>query len=377
MLKLPILILFFIAANAFANNLNDYYQEGLAAAHANMHKPKEQIANYNPEEKFTNYNDKPSQMSYYHGVKSYKTEELQTAGAAAAIYNEQDDQNNAVQTAKKSLQKNPKERINPADPWLSRSGSIMSNAADLALGISSNNNEGVKYGTKAGVNCQEAKTCRIDLIKKICNEETGPLKKVCEKIPQIKVTVQEVLYPNCEAFVTTNGYNSCPAGYTQILHQPTYVGDSNSDIRFCTKRVNSTTEVTECYGGKYAFQGSDWRNTGNWKFAMATVPRNRHAHLKSFRGIRNWEMLLSVINKTTGQTLYYDKNISGHGQIIDLPFSETQDQTFEFYLGYNDHRCGGRVCGSGTGAAVLFFDHAEKTKVASLESWQEVNCSAS
>ena len=359
MLKLSALILIFTASNALANNLNNYYQEGLAAAHANMQKPKEQVENYKPEEKFTNYNNQPPQMSYYHGVKGYKTEELQTAGAAAAVYNEQDDQNSAVQAAKKSLQRNPKERINAADPWLNRSGKIMNNAADLALGVSSKNNEGVKHDTKAGVNCQEAKTCRIELVKKTCNE-AKTVYKICEKTPKITTSMETVLYPNCQQAMTTAG--NCPGGYYEVAYSNKKENNPWGTVRVCAKAAN--TNDAECLAGYITYRGCGGSSTSTASTGSTVVPKHIHARIR-FTGIyQRYHMPITIINRTTGSVVYNDGHFT-NGQVVELPFSDTQDQLFEYYHS-----------GDQTGAGLMSFyvDHSFRAAAAKVESWSEANC---
>lgn len=367
-----LLVLIFITANVFAGNLNKYYQEGLAAAHANMHKPKEQVENYKPEEKFTNYSDQPPQMSYYHGVKGYKTEELQTAGAAAAVYNDQDEQNNAVQTAKKSLQTNPKEKINAADPWLSRSGKIMSNAADLALGVSSKNNEGVKHDTKAGVNCQEAKACRVDLVKKTCNE-AKTVYKICESVPEISTHINNVIHHGCQKITVTQAtWNHCPAGYQQILYSDMIRFESWDDIRICQTAARQD-EQAECFAG-YLVRGINGGSTLLQSTQRMVLPKKMHGRIR-FTNFFNQHMIVTVVNETTGQALCNAESIT-NGRVIELPFSTTQDQVFRF----NDHAINfagfGRFGGGsflGKGVMILYIDHINSERVATV-NWKDLPC---
>ena len=85
-------------------------------------------------------------------------------------------------------------------------------------------------------------------------------------------------------------------------------------------------------------------------------------------------MAVTILNETTGQTLHN----AGHfhnGQIIELPFSASKDQTFKFYEDYGQTYGGWWGGGHhGKGVMVVYIDHINKIKVASAPIWKELPC---
>ena len=346
--------------------LDTVYQDALNLAQSNTKAATTAMQNFNPQEAFKNkdgtsyYTDSPSQTQHYQDITQGNAVLLEDAGRKKI------DDNEATKAAYSSFN-NLKIKIDPKEPWLSRSKDIIQNASAITTGISSNPGEPVTPDIKAGINCKEAKVCRVDLVKKTCNEEANSIKRICEKIPKINSFVKETIYPNCQHLVITTGRgNSCPSGYSQLLH----TGEIRiavfgwTEARLCTKSISPQDNI-ECYFGKYYIginqQGSE----------RATIPKKFHSRIK-FSNVHGSETKATIINETTGQTLYNEGTFS-NGQVIELPYSDIQDQTFRFYV----------IPSPGfmvwdwkhIGVMALYINSKYLEQEASLESWQEVNCS--
>lgn len=188
-----IMLSLLIITQAFGQTLDAIYKEGLNAAQSNMQKPIDTLNNLNPAEAFKDssgksyYTDKPEQIRHYQGVTQGNMDLLDDAGRTRI------DENEATKEVWHSFGK-PKITLDPGGKdreWLSKSNAIIKNATAITKGTSSQPDEVVKNGASAGINCKEAKVCRIELIKKTCNEEVNhPLRKVCEKAPNISVVDQ-------------------------------------------------------------------------------------------------------------------------------------------------------------------------------------------
>ena len=364
--KTIILSLVLVITQAFGQApLDAIYRDGLNAAQSNMQKSIDSLNNLNPSEAFKDqngksyYTDKPEQISHYQGVVGGNRDVLDDAGRTRI------DQNEATKEIWNSFG-NPKITLDPngADKgWLGKSNDIIKNSADITMGTSSQPNEVVKNGVPAGVNCKEAKICRIELVKKTCNEQVNhPLKKVCEKVPKITTSTREVVYPGCQNLIVTKGApNGCPGGYSQILYADMVQYVDWDDIRFCTKPAGGG----ECYsGGYYVVRSVD----GNFGSERATVPKKLYARIRISNAYFG-SITGTIINETTGQSVCSNCSFSD-GQVIALPYSETQDQIFRFYA---TSSCNGRFCRT-TGVMVLYIDHSYRETVANLESWLEINC---
>jgi hypothetical protein len=146
-------------------------------------------------------------------------------------------------------------------------------------------------------------------------------------------------------------------------------GNNWDDIRFCTRTVASN-QTAECYSGGYYvarhIHAGAYFGTG-----VATVPKKYHARIK-ISNVYDGYMLGSIINETIGNTLHDRANFS-NGQVIELPYSDIQDQTFRFYAIDRSKRSRfGMRNDEQTGIMVLYID---QEKMANLESWTEANCS--
>ena len=180
-----ICILITITTKIFGGgSLDVVYQDALNLAQSNTNAATTAVQNFNPQEAFKNkdgtsyYTDSPSQTQHYQDITQGNAVLLEDAGRKKI------DDNEAIKAAYSSFN-NPKIKIDPKEPWLSRSKDIIQNASAITTGISSNPGEPITSGTKTGINCKEAKVCRVDLVKKTCNEEANSIKRICEKIPVI------------------------------------------------------------------------------------------------------------------------------------------------------------------------------------------------
>lgn len=353
MFKLPILLLIFATPTIFAGPLDAAYQEGLNVAQSNRQKSIEKIKDFNPPDKFKKYTDNPPQAKYYHGVTADNAGELKADGDAAYTYNEDDKDNNATQAALKSFRKNPKLKIDPNDPndpIIGRAKDIMENAPDIAIGHSS---------AGKGADCKESKICRIEYLKKTCNEEKDPIRRVCEKIPEVTTYMKDIIYPNCRSVdIKQDVRRHCLPGYGEILYADMIDGPIDDDVRLCTRAV-ADSERVECLGG-YMVCGK-WNQTQSTN--RATVPKGMHSRIR-FSNIYGHGRYLpvTIINETTRQTLYNGVRFY-NGQGIELPFSEKEDQVFSFYKASN-------ASWRDIGVVILYIDHIGRDRAANI-TWKE------
>jgi len=371
MLKIKILSLIFMTSQAFGQaSLDDAYKDGLNIAQSHMQKPVDGINNLNPSEAFKDpvsgksyYTAEPPQMIHYQEVTQNDVPALEDAGRDGI------DKNEATKEAWNSFGK-PKIKIDPNELWLAKSSDIIKNAADITTATSSKPNEIVKNGTAAGVNCKEAKVCRIDLIKKTCNEEANTLKKICEKVPNITTGVKDFAYPDCKSVVVAQTCHGCPAGYGSIAYSDMVRWKDYDDVNICQKTVGAN-EGLECYGGYLIYGISGGNGHYVQSTGKATVPKKMHGRIR-FSNVYSGSMAVTIFNETTGQTIPTAGPFT-NGQVVELPFSETQDQVFRFDEPKRERNKW--FVFSGIGVMILSFDHMYSEKVASLESWSETNCS--
>ena len=143
------------------------------------------------------------------------------------------------------------------------------------------------------------------------------------------------------------------------------------DIRFCTKAV-SVGEGPDCYSGGYYIATN---HRGYYGSERATVPKKLKARIKISNNYSQFgAMIGTIINETTGEKVRENYSFSGD-QVVELPYSETQEQTFRFYA--INPGGGFRWKGAPTGVMTLHIDNRHREKIATLESWSETNCSES
>jgi hypothetical protein len=359
MKKLLAICLIITSAQAIGSAaLDGAYSEGLKVSQDNMQKSVEGVLTFNPSDAFMDENGKtyftenPPQISHYQKIEQGNKDILEDTGRNNI------DKNEAIEAIWKSFG-NPKIKLDPEGSWFNQSKEIIKNSAAIVTGNSS----------AVGINCQESKICRIENINKMCNEEIKPLKKICEKIP--KISTKKVFYPNCQSLIITQHYNTrCPSGYGKALYADMVYTrhDHWDDIRFCTRAL-SAGEGPECFSGGYYITSK----RGNKDSGRVTVPKKSHAYIRMSNVYFEY-IIGTVINETTRQTLYSEAHFS-NGQIINLPYSDAQNQTFRFYATQPPKT---DIFGSSffiddkPGIMVLYVDHMYKE--ANLESWTEVNC---
>ena len=333
-------------------SLDAAYKEGSSVAQSNMQKSMENIKSFNPADVFKNYTDRPSPTIHYQGVTQGDAEGLKTSGS------EEMSKNEAASAILKNFA-NPKLKIDSSESWLNKSRDIIKNAHAIATGVSSN-----------GVNCKEQKICRTVYTKKTCNEQVRNLQKICDKIPKIKSSIKTVACPSCKSVMVAQTFRGgCPSGYSQMVYSDMIQYVDWDDISICVKAVGDE-ESLECYAGYlvYGISGDNRLVQSSWR---GTVPKKAHGRLK-FSNVYRGNMAVTIVNETTGQTLYSGTNFT-NGQVVELPFSEIQDQTFRFEEPQGGRR-GFFGWFSGIGVMLLTFDHIRKEKEAVLESWEEKNC---
>ena len=351
------LYLIFMTTQVFGNApLEDAYKDGLSNAQSNMQESVNSIKNLNPTDVFKDqggksyYTENPPQISHYQGITQGNKDVLEEAGRTGI------DKNEATKEVWKNFG-NPKIKIDPNELWLSKSNNIIKNAADITT------------NTSTGLDCKESEICRVEFTKKTCNEETRPLKKICEKVPKITTSIETIAYPNCRSLVLVEGTlennGLCPYGYgtSDYMYMIRFSGPN---VRFCTKAI-TIAEGTECFGGFFGagIMHQNYRVSGA---GTGIVPKKMKSRIRISHAYRGF-IAGTIVNNTTGVVLY-NKARFNNGQTIELPFSETQDQIFRFYAEAQGWSCP-------LGIMTLYVDHYYKEKVAKLESWEEKNCNES
>ena len=122
--------------------------------------------------------------------------------------------------------------------------------------------------------------------------------------------------------------NRCHSGYWRILYSDMIARRRDDDIHICQKAVDSG-ENAECFGG-YLVCGV-YTNTAVSKIFSTNcvlVLKKMHSRIK-FSPVYSGCMMVTIINETIGQYIY-DSACFSNGQVVELPFSTTMDQIFDF-----------------------------------------------
>ena len=343
--------------------LSSAYNEGLNQAQENKQKAILSESNFNPAELFkdeagnTLYSENPPEVYHYQNLEQGNKNILEEAGRKSI------DKNEATAAVWKSFG-NSKIKIDPNEPWLGKSREIIENADAITIGVSSKPGEVVKDGTAPGINCQKSKSCRIDYVKKPCNEETRVLKKICEKIPKIEISIERTVSKVCQRLDVNQGHWSTCGGrgrydgallYTDMLDGPTW-----DDIYLCPR----DNEEKECFVG-YLVQGKWHKNNRNlnsgYEQGRGRISKGAQGYMK-FLHTHHGSLSGTIINETTNQMV--EQGDFTHGKIVVLPRSKTQDQSFKFTP----------TNGKQVGVVVIYIDKVTENKEAHVESWKEVNC---
>jgi len=341
-----ILIVFIFSISAHANL--DNFQKDLNYANSIRDTVQEEAAKFKPEETFKkDYTKNPDQMKYFDSVTQAGDKGLQKQ---ATLNAPQDQTGSVVINASKTR---PIFVIDSTSPAMQKSNIIQKDSYNISRGISD------KY-----VDCKAAKECHTAYIKKSCNEEIRYLHKLCIKIPKVEIVA--ITYPNCRKMVRAQGWsdNPCPGGYTRSLYADMIDGPTWDDLFFCTKSAPSPTDSSDCYSDGYYIArtatkvmiGDEGMHSIQSFFGtgVATVPKHFHARI-IVSNVYMQYMVGTIVNVTTGQTLY-NQSYFTEGQIIELPFSDIQDQTFQFYATKQPNRRGT----GNYGVMVLYIDHQGK-----------------
>ena len=328
-------------------------------------KFQEALSGFKPQEVFKDqnggYTENPPQTGHYKGETQSNTIELEKAAQEEIIKNEdyKDKEGNFVPTPGKAITEDFKSRkifkIGQKEDFIRKGTLVTENANNIVMGESNKH-----------IDCENKKmsACKIVQVEKTCNEEVRTIRRICEKVPSITTHINEIVYPNCQILDIKQHVNTpCSSGYTQILESDMVHTrhDHWDDIRFCTKPVPAG-EPAECYSGGYYIATS---HRGYFGSQRATVPKKLHARIK-ISNVYDGFVVGTIFNETTGQPVRNNENFS-NGQVIELPYSDTQDQTFRFYAIRQRGRYGQRI-----GVMVLYVDKINKERVADVPVWQEV-----
>ena len=342
------------------------FQKGLdyAKSKSAQDKIQEALSGFKPQEVFKSqkggYTEDPPQADHYKGETQSNTIELAKAAQEEIAKNEdyKDKDGNFVPTPGKAITEDFKSRkvfkIGQKEDFMQKGKLVTENANNIVMGESNKH-----------INCEAKKmsACKIVQVEKTCNEEVRAIRRICEKVPSITTHVNEIVYPNCQVLDIKQHVNTrCSSGYTQILESDMVHTrhDHWDDIRFCTKLV-PVGEPAECYSGGYYIATS---HRGYFGSERAIVPKKLHARIK-ISNVYDGFVVGTIFNETTGQPVRNNESFSG-GQVIELPYSETQDQTFLFYAIGQRGRYGQRI-----GVMVLYVDKINKERVADVPVWQE------
>ena len=353
---------------AGASEAQTKFQKGLNYAKSQDVKNtlQKSLADFKPQEALKSkngaYTDNPAQANYYSETQS-NTYDLEKA-SREEITKDDNSMPTPGKAVMQSAQSRPVVKITGKEEFMQKGKLINDNAKNIIMGESNKH-----------INCEKQKlsACKIVQIEKTCNEAI-PIQKICEKVAVATTSTNDITYHGCKKVAITQAtWNYCPHGYNQILYSDMIRFESYDDIRICTKDAHSK-EQTECLGG-YLVRGIDGSRSIVQSTQRATVPKKMHGHIR-FSNFFDGGMVVTIVNETTGQTLYNSANFT-NGQVIELPFSASQDQVFRFY----EPECaggGGGIgrffrCMHGRGVMVLYIDHIAQEKVASV-SWKELPC---
>lgn len=365
-MQLANLLLLLLITFTSASSAHNAFEEGMSYAklpeRQNTHT--QALAKFEPQESLTSehgaYTENPPQVDYYTQSQS-NTNKLKQDSSLEITKDESylDVNGNPVPTPGKAITtafvSRPVVGITGKEEFMQKGKIITTNAENIVTGSSNKH-----------VNCQKQKmsTCKTVNVEKSCNE-AKILHKVCEKIPEITVTKENVTYHDCKKIIITQGTTIIPNGYKQLLYADMIRFVNWDDIRIYQKKTRHHHKEMECLGG-YLVRGIDGNTSLLQSTKHAVVPKKMHSRIK-FSNFFDHSMIVTIKNKTTGKILYDAKHFSA-GQVVELPFSTTQDQTFSFH----DHGLHGNA-NPGRGVMILYVDHINSEKVATT-TWKDLPC---
>ena len=304
-----------IVVPAFADD-SAQFQQYLSYADSLNGQVSQSGKQFDPQKTFQkNYNPHPTEEKYFNGVTQSGDNHLDhdavnevskdTAGSAIDQF----------------FETRPVFKVNQQSEAIQKGKFIQSDAMDISHGVTD------KY-----VDCQQVKNCTTTYENKTCDEETRFMTKECTQTPQITIQTVPVIYPHCQQLLILEGApNSCPNGYTQVLYVHMVDGSSWGDTYFCTQDTPNVSQNASCYTGGFfiaRLAGDFFGNHG--QVGEVTVPQHLTGHLVIQKAYDRKTLVVTLINETTGQTL--DNQVMLHqGDVIDLPVSASEDQTFKFF----------------------------------------------
>lgn len=291
-----------------AENLDSAYKLGLKTAKTNILKSQKSIENINPNTIFKDFKPNSSESKYYQGIMQSDTRKLRQDSNAALLNNE------ASKAALNSTLKHPEYFVNSESLEAKRSAKIIGDAAAIASGT-----------PLPGIDCKETRVCNKTNIIKTCNEVVRPSRKICDKTPSIKFN--KTYYHNCIDLILAKGGFYCPSGFSRSFYVKMTEHNSGGDVNFCTRPNLHPDEHTECFTGSYYIAGAGRSGLDQ---NIITVPKHLHASIK-VTNVYGQFVLVTIIDIKSGKKLHY-KEYHVEGDIITLPFSESDDQSFKFYI---------------------------------------------
>jgi hypothetical protein len=356
---LVVLSIFFASQCHAEKSFNERFSEFMKEASSLKDISLQKAAEHKIEDNIKNYTTNPEQTVHYKEENLDTIEMEQKAAKESVPDAEESPCENAGKIVTGSFKKRMVYKFDKNDPDVSKAKDIEASPEKHAK---------VTFDTRAS--CQKKKTLRCEetLSEKRCEEQVRALAKVCAKVPKIVTSVREVVYPGCQNIIVTKGArNGCPVGYSTILYADMIQYVDWDDVRLCTKAAPAG-ESSECFGGYMVHELNQHRLLSTER---TTVPKKLQGRIR-FSNVYWGKVRVTIVNETTGEPVRNNESFSD-GQVINLPYSDTQDQTFRFYT----EKQGGGWFGwhSGVGVMVLSFDHMYRETIATLESWQETNCS--
>jgi len=349
----------------FNESLNEFLKEAPGLKDSAVQKAAD--PKYDPRTKIDGYTEQPKkEISYYHEEGSDSAGMEIDAATAVKPGLEGSPNGNTGQAVIHSFKKRPVYKLTWNDPDI-----------QSAKNVEDHPEKHVKLDINSKTNCEKKKTtnCKETFNDKTCTEQVKALVKVCEKVPKIATSSREIAYPNCQQLIITQHVRSyCPAGYGEMFSADMVqtFDDHWDDIRFCARALPAG-EGAECFSGAYYVTS----NRGSRDAGRVTVPKKLHARI-GMSNVYYGFIIGTIINETTGETIHSNAQFS-NGQVINLPYSETQDQTFRFYAvqpqsGVSGGRFFRRLPEHRPGVMVLYVEHTKREAVANFEGWQEADC---
>ncbi len=270
-----------------------------------------------PEGQIGWYTNNPTQAAYYDESAQHDMQQIANDAIAETTKDEnyKDTNGNPIPSPGKSVinsfQTRPVFKVTKDDEHIVKGNELISNAKEIISGTLSSK-------IKCKDNTQEV--CESIFEQKNCNEEVRTVKRVCEKVSQI-ILIDDP-YPGCQRHTSPPAIEDCLAYEVQIPH---------------------------------------YRGTGYGKIVL---PQKRGARV-GFSDSRHPHYYITATNENTGERVIPRRQVS-NDYYIELPVSDSQDQTFSFVVERWD-RC---TCDQ-PGRMKVYINYMRK--IPKIE-WKEVSC---